>query len=71
MDELKHINTICNVEFYFEYKKKTYLREQIHGTATDNHTNTWYEVTKSKNWKLIEDNELVNTLEKLYIAWIK
>jgi hypothetical protein len=70
MAELKHINTICNIEFYFEYKNKIYLREQIHGSTNDQFTTAWYEVGKNKSLKALKDNILENLLEKLYITWI-
>jgi hypothetical protein len=71
MDNFKHINTICNIEFYFEYKNKFYLREQIHGSQDDKYVNSWYEVGKNKTLKVLKNNNLEKILEKEYLNWIK
>jgi hypothetical protein len=69
MKKFKHVNTICNVEFYFEYDDKIYLKEQIHGSLNDQFTNHWYEVTKNGNWRIVKDNNILKNLESGYKDW--
>jgi len=69
MSDVTHINTISNIEFYFEYEGLTYLREQVHGSLNDKFTNHWYEVIQRGDWRLVSDQRVLEVLETGYLKW--